>query len=163
MQTEKALINHFLRVSEVSWTLHIPTIKIFVLIYLWNLLFSWKVAYFLTVSIVFSVYKLNNFKTRTAMNAEISVYVICVEAIIYSLLYNLHYCTFKETLFKLLLWIIFIISGKSYVAFSERKTMIKFIIYILRKPWILIRHVIGIELICIIGTWFSQDHFLYTT
>ena len=148
MQTEKALINHFLRVSEVSWTLHIPTIKIFVLIYLWNLLFSWQVGYF---------------KTRTAMNAEISVYVICVEAIIYSLLYNLHYCTFKETLFKLLLWIIFIISGKSYVAFSERKTMIKFIIYILRKPWILIRHVIGIELICIIGTWFSQDHFLYTT
>ena len=76
MQTEKALINHFLRVSEVSWKFHIPTIKIFVLIYLWNLLFSWKVAYFLTVSIVFSVYKLNNFKTRTAMNAEISVYVI---------------------------------------------------------------------------------------
>ena len=161
MQTEKALINHFLRVSEISWKFHISTIKIFALIYLWSLLFSWKVAYFLTVSIVFSVYKLNNFKTRTAMNAEISVFVVCVEAIIYLLLYNLHDCTFKETLFNLLLWIILIISGKSYVAFS--KTMIKFIIHILRKPWILIRHVIGIESICITGTWFSQDHFLYLT
>ena len=34
-------------------------------------------------------------KTRTAMNAKISVFVICVEAIIYLLLYNLHDCTFK--------------------------------------------------------------------
>ena len=30
------------------------------------------------------------------MNAKISVFVICVEAIIYSLLYDLHDCTFKE-------------------------------------------------------------------
>ena len=29
------------------------------------------------------------------MNAKILVFVICVEAIIYSLLYNLHDCTFK--------------------------------------------------------------------
>ena len=29
------------------------------------------------------------------MNAKISVFVICVEAIIYLLLYNLHDCTFK--------------------------------------------------------------------
>ena len=29
------------------------------------------------------------------MNATISVFVICVEAIIYLLLYNLHDCTFK--------------------------------------------------------------------
>ena len=29
------------------------------------------------------------------MNAKISVYVICAEAIIYLLLYNLHDCTFK--------------------------------------------------------------------
>ena len=29
------------------------------------------------------------------MNAEISLFVICVEAIIYLLLYNLHDCTFK--------------------------------------------------------------------
>ena len=32
---------------------------------------------------------------RTAMNAKISVLVICVEAIIYLLLYNLHDCTFN--------------------------------------------------------------------
>ena len=30
------------------------------------------------------------------MNAKISVFVICVEAIMYALLYNLHDCTFKE-------------------------------------------------------------------
>ena len=29
------------------------------------------------------------------MNAKISVFVICVEAIIYLLLFNLHDCTFK--------------------------------------------------------------------
>ena len=30
------------------------------------------------------------------MNAKISVFVICVEVIIYLLLYNLHDCTFKN-------------------------------------------------------------------
>ena len=30
------------------------------------------------------------------MNAKISVFLICVEAIIYVLLYNLHDCTFKQ-------------------------------------------------------------------
>ena len=29
------------------------------------------------------------------MNAKISVFVICVEVIMYLLSYNLHYCTFK--------------------------------------------------------------------
>ena len=60
-------------------------------------IFLKKVAYFLTISIVFSVYKtlrLNNLKTRTAMNAKISLFAICVEAIIY-LLYNLYDCTFN--------------------------------------------------------------------
>ena len=33
--------------------------------------------------------QLNNLKTRIAMNAKISVFVICVEAIIYLLLCNL--------------------------------------------------------------------------
>ena len=41
---------------------------------------------------------LNNLKTRTAMNVTISVFVICVEAMIYLLLYNLHDCTFKGEL-----------------------------------------------------------------
>ena len=36
------------------------------------------------------------------MNAKISVFVICVEVIIYLLLYNLHDCTFnKDILSKL--------------------------------------------------------------
>ena len=38
---------------------------------------------------------LNNLKTRTAANAKTSVFVICVEAIIYLLLFHLHDCTFK--------------------------------------------------------------------
>ena len=80
------------------WKFPIPTIYNFAAIYSWNLLFSYKVAYFLTVSIVFSVYKQNfkliNLKTKTATNTKISVFAICVEAIIYLLLYTLHDCTF---------------------------------------------------------------------
>ena len=37
--------------------------------------------------------RLNNLKTRAAINAKISLFVICVEAIIYLLLYNLDDCT----------------------------------------------------------------------
>ena len=59
MKIEKALINDCLRVSKVSWKFRIRTIYNFAVIYLWNLLFSYKVAYFLTVSTVFSVYKQN--------------------------------------------------------------------------------------------------------
>ena len=39
--------------------------------------------------------QLNNLKTRIAMNAKISVSVICVEAIMYLLLCNLHDCAFN--------------------------------------------------------------------
>ena len=59
-----------------------------------------KSSLFLTVSIVFSVFK-QNFttqqlkETRTTMNAKISVLVTCVEVIIYLLLDNLHDSTFK--------------------------------------------------------------------
>ena len=46
-----------------------------------------KFANFLTVSIAFYVYKktlrLNNFKTRTVINAKVSMFVIFVEATIY--------------------------------------------------------------------------------
>ena len=41
--------------------------------------------------------RLNNLTTGTVMNAKILVIVICVEAIIYLLLYNLHHCTFKTS------------------------------------------------------------------
>ena len=37
----------------------------------------------------------DNLNTRIAMNAKISVSIICIEAIIYLLLFNLHDCTFK--------------------------------------------------------------------
>ena len=39
----------------------------------------------------------NNLKTRTATNAKISVSFICVEAIIYLLLYTWHNWTFNPT------------------------------------------------------------------
>ena len=41
--------------------------------------------------------QLNNLKTRIAMNAKISVFVVCIETIICLLLYNLDDCTFKDT------------------------------------------------------------------
>ena len=40
--------------------------------------------------------QLNNLKTRTGMNAKMSVFVVCVEAIIYLLLFNLHARTFND-------------------------------------------------------------------
>ena len=39
--------------------------------------------------------QLNNPKTKTSMNAKISIFVISVEAIIYLLLHNLHDVKFK--------------------------------------------------------------------
>ena len=55
MQIEKAQINDRLRVSKEPWNFRIPTVYNFAVINPWNLLFSLKVAYFLTVSIVISV------------------------------------------------------------------------------------------------------------
>ena len=57
MQTEKALINDRLGVTKVSWKFRIPTIYNLAVIYLWNMLLTLKLAYFLTVSTVFSVCK----------------------------------------------------------------------------------------------------------
>ena len=48
-----------LHASKVFWKFRIPTSSHFTVIYPRSLLFSYKVAYFLTVSIVFSVYKPN--------------------------------------------------------------------------------------------------------
>ena len=39
--------------------------------------------------------RLSNSTTRAAVNAKISEFITCVEAIIYLLLYNLHDCNFK--------------------------------------------------------------------
>ena len=82
MQIERALINDRVSVSTESWKFCIPTSYSFDVIYSWNLLFFQEVAYFLTVSIVFSVYinktlGLNNLKTRKVMNAKISVCYLC--------------------------------------------------------------------------------------
>ena len=59
MQIEKVWKNDCLGVSEIYVTFNVPTIYNFVAIHPWNLLFSEKVAYFSTISIVFSVYKQN--------------------------------------------------------------------------------------------------------
>ena len=63
MQIGKALTNDRLRVLKVSWKFCIPTVYNSTVIYLWNLLFSEKAAYFWAVSIVFSVSK-QNFKAQ---------------------------------------------------------------------------------------------------
>ena len=107
MQIEKALMNDFLHVLKVSWKFRIPTIYNFAVIYGWNFAIFLKSSLLLTVSIVFSVYiktlRLNNLKSRTAMNAKILV-VICVEVIIDLLLYNLHDCIFKGGLSGRMTW-----------------------------------------------------------
>ena len=59
MQIKKALINDHLLVSKVSLKFCISTFYNSAVISPWNLLLSQKVAYFFTVSIVFSVYKQN--------------------------------------------------------------------------------------------------------
>ena len=41
------------------------------------------------------ILQFNILKTRTAINVKISVFAICVEAILYMLLYNLHVFTFN--------------------------------------------------------------------
>ena len=59
-----------------------------------------KVVCILTVLLSFlfvnKALRLINLKARAAMNAKMSLFVICVEAIIYLLLYNLHDCTFNN-------------------------------------------------------------------
>ena len=100
MQIEKALINDHLRVSKVSLKSHILAIYNCAVIYQWSLLFSLKSSllfnnfYFLFLVISKTLW-LNKLKNGTAMNAKLSVFVICIEAIIYMLLYNFHDCTFK--------------------------------------------------------------------
>ena len=59
MQIEKPLINDCLHVSKVSYKFYVSSIYNTEVSYPWNLLFPLKVAYFLTVSIVLSVYKQN--------------------------------------------------------------------------------------------------------
>ena len=47
--------------------------------------------------------RLSNSKARTAMNAKISIFAICVKAIIYLLLRNLNDCKFKYSIVELML------------------------------------------------------------
>ena len=87
MQIEKALINDCLQVSKVSRKCGIPTIYNFAVI---------CPQFLLSFFIINKSLQLNNLKIRAAMNAKTSDFVICIEAIIYLLLYNLHDCTFKN-------------------------------------------------------------------
>ena len=68
---------------------------------------SMKFAIFLKSSLLFNSFyclflfinknlRLDNLKTAAAMNAKMSVFFVCVEVIIYLLLYNLHDCTFNS-------------------------------------------------------------------
>ena len=57
-----------------------------------RLLFNSFLLYFLFIK---NSLRLNKLKTATGLNAKVSVVVICVEAIIYLLLHNLHDCNFN--------------------------------------------------------------------
>ena len=101
MQIEKALINDRLHdVAKVPWKSCIPTIYNFAIICPWNFAIFLKSS--LLVNSFYCLFclenkhlRLNRLKTTAAMNARISVFVICVEAIIYFLLHNLHDCSIK--------------------------------------------------------------------
>ena len=62
-----------------------------------------KVAYFLTVILSFlfinKTLLLISLKARTAINAKVSMFVICAEMSIYLLSHNLHGCTFNNFCF----------------------------------------------------------------
>ena len=58
-----------------------------------RLLFNSFLLYFLFIK---NSLWLNKLKTATGLNAKVSVVVICVEAIIYLLLHNLHDCNFNK-------------------------------------------------------------------
>ena len=102
MQIEKARINYQLLASKVSWGFCITTLYNFAVIYPWNLLFSLKVGYFLTVSIVFlftnKLYGSITWKLEQLWMYTFQCFFICTEVIIYLLLHNLHDCTFNGKL-----------------------------------------------------------------
>ena len=62
-----------------------------------SLLFNNFLSSFLFVN---KTLRLNNLKTSAAINAKISVFVVCVEATIYLILYSLLDCTFNSIFFK---------------------------------------------------------------
>ena len=96
MQIEQELVNNRLHVSKVSWKSRIPNIYNFTVLLPRNFPNFLKVAnYFLLPFLFISKTLLSN-KTGTATNTKIcAVFVICVETILYLLLYNLHDCTFN--------------------------------------------------------------------
>ena len=96
--------------------------------------------------------RLINLKTKTAINAKILVFVICIEAIIYLLLYNLHNCNasfkhFYVTWFKKKS--IFSVKNKFYEITNTRNKKIRkagniYSIYFVKRMCIL-----GLCLYCI--------------
>ena len=76
------------------------------------------------------------------MNAQISVFVICVEVIVYSLLYNLHHCTFKVRKKALAMWNIYFQLYKCQLKgiFDKWKDFGSFFNVIL-TPWYLVFNV----------------------
>ena len=90
-------MNDRLRVSTVSWKFQTY------LQFCSNLLVKFPIflksgllfKFLLSFQFINKTLRLNNLKSRAAMNAEISVFVICVEVIIYLLLHKLHDFTFK--------------------------------------------------------------------
>ena len=101
MQTEKALINNRLCISKVAWKFRIQTIYNFTVIYTIflksSLLFNSFYCLFCSKT---KLYDSITQKLKQLWMQKISVLVICVEAIIYLLLYNLYDGTFKAWICK---------------------------------------------------------------
>ena len=102
MQIEQELVNNRLHVSKVSWKSRIPNIYNFTVLLPRNFPKFLKVAYYFLLPFLFISKTLLSNKTGTAMNTKIcAVFVICVETIIYLLLYNLHDCKLRSCKNKL--------------------------------------------------------------
>ena len=64
------------------------------------------------------------------MNAKISVFVICVEAIVYMLLYNLHDCNFKFE--KSFVYISLVLFARRNISISNNIPVIIFLFFTLQ-------------------------------
>ena len=76
------------------------------------------------------ILRLNNLKTKTALNTKIPVFVICVEAIIHMSLSNLHDCTFKRYIlirqFKFLRWESIFVLGHTKLSIESQQLFFSF-------------------------------------
>ena len=126
-------MNDRLRFSKVSWKFR--SIYNFTVNYPWNLLFFKSDLLFNSFYCLFclstKLFRLNNLKTRTGMNAKFSRFDICVKAIMYLLFYNLHECNFNwKSIWNLNY---FFVKRPTKLTWTTSKIFLLFCYYLL--PW----------------------------